>query len=230
MNNTDFDSYDDLTDDELLDELDSFDDEPIEAYCVICRETVEMEDPTAVWTSKGHPGTRGVCPVCGGTVFRMGKTTAHQKLKKPEAITVVNNNGMRHTKAAKIKVEAATYIVSAATDAGFANKLSEDLKAVGVATWTDNGEVTEDTAINWAGGVHPALDQCKKLVVVLSEFGVKTRNVEEAWRYFSAQRKPIVVALAENVDPPDELRRRPRFDLFSDYKRGFRQLVQELSS
>ena len=47
--------------------------EPIEAYCVRCKHMVEMLDPEPVWTSKGTPGTRGVCPDCGTTVFRMGK-------------------------------------------------------------------------------------------------------------------------------------------------------------
>ena len=47
--------------------------EPIEGYCVRCRESVEIEDPMPVWTRNGLPATRGECPICGGTVFRMGK-------------------------------------------------------------------------------------------------------------------------------------------------------------
>jgi hypothetical protein len=213
-----------------MDNSDVFD-EPIEAYCVSCREKVEMESPQAVWTSKGRPGTRGICPNCGGTVYRMGHTPAHDDLKKPDAINVVDNTGIsRKSRAAKIKIEAATYVVSAATDSDFADRISQDLNQIGISTWTDNGEADEEEEkVNWAGGVHPALDQCKKLVVILSDFGLKTHNVEQAWQYFLEQRKPIVIALAEDVEPPDELRRRPRFDLYSDYKRGFRQLVQELS-
>ena len=43
-----------------------------------------MVDPTAEWTAGGAPGTRGTCPVCGGTIFKMGHTAAHDKLPKPE--------------------------------------------------------------------------------------------------------------------------------------------------
>jgi len=65
-------------------------DEPevIEAYCVKCKHMVEMESPEPVWTSKGTPGTRGICPECGTTVFRMGKTEAHGQLVRPAAVKV----------------------------------------------------------------------------------------------------------------------------------------------
>ncbi|HHB89877.1 MAG TPA: type I DNA topoisomerase, partial [Anaerolineae bacterium] len=43
-----------------------------------------MLDPTPVYTESGTPGTRGVCPVCGTKMFRMGYTPAHEGLPKPE--------------------------------------------------------------------------------------------------------------------------------------------------
>lgn len=200
----------------------------VEAFCVSCREKVEMENPLPVWTSQGRPGTRGSCPICGTTVYRMGKTAAHEHMQPPEAINVVDKTGVkRSSRAARIKIEAATYIVSAATEADFAEKLASDLSAVGISTWVDNGEKSDP--VNWAGGVHPALAQCKKLVVVLSDFSVKTPAVQEAWDYFRQQRKLIVVALVEDISPPDSLRRSPRFAFHEDYKRAFRELVQELS-
>jgi hypothetical protein len=204
------------------------DEDAVEAFCVSCREKVEMENPTPVWTSQGRPGTRGICPICGSTVYRMGMTAAHEQLKRPEAIQVVDQKGIkRNSHAARIKVEAATYIVAAATEADFAEKLADDLNLVGISTWVDNGEKTDD--VNWAGGVHPALDQCKKMVVVLSDFALRTPSVEAAWQHFRAQRKPVIVAMIEDIAPPDELRRSPRFAMYDDYKRAFRQLVQELS-
>ena len=54
--------------------------DPVEGYCLRCRETIEMENPTAVWTRKGMPATRGECPTCGGIVFRMGKSAVHEQL------------------------------------------------------------------------------------------------------------------------------------------------------
>ncbi len=205
-----------------------WDAEPIEAFCVSCREKVEMENPTPVWTSQGRPGTRGICPICGTTVYRMGKTDGHHELEQPEAIQVVDQKGIkRNSRAARIMVDAATYIVAAATEADFAEKLAHDLNAVGISTWVDNGEIADN--VNWAGGVHPALDQCRKMVVVLSQFALKTPAVQDAWAYFRKQRKPVVVVLIEDVSPPDELRRVPRFAAYADYKHAFREMVQELA-
>jgi DNA topoisomerase-1 len=55
-----------------------------QAYCVKCRQTRDMLSPTAVYTATGTPGTRGQCPVCGTTLFRMGATPAHANLPRPE--------------------------------------------------------------------------------------------------------------------------------------------------
>jgi len=43
-----------------------------------------MSNPKAEFTSAGTPGTRGTCPVCGTTMFRMGRTDAHDGLTPPE--------------------------------------------------------------------------------------------------------------------------------------------------
>jgi hypothetical protein len=43
------------------------------AYCMKCRTKREMRNPTRVTLKNGRPATRGVCPVCGTKVFRIGK-------------------------------------------------------------------------------------------------------------------------------------------------------------
>ncbi|MBI3158781.1 MAG: type I DNA topoisomerase [Chloroflexi bacterium] len=55
----------------------------MEAYCVKCKTKREMQDPRAEFTTTGAPGTRGTCPVCGTTLFRMGRTPAHEGLQAP---------------------------------------------------------------------------------------------------------------------------------------------------
>ncbi len=57
----------------------------MEAYCLTCKTKREMSAPTPVFTAKGAPATRGTCPVCGTTLFRMGLTPAHAGLPKPAA-------------------------------------------------------------------------------------------------------------------------------------------------
>ena len=55
----------------------------MQAYCVKCKEKREIQDPEATFTRSGTPATRGTCPVCGTTLFRMGRTPAHEGLEPP---------------------------------------------------------------------------------------------------------------------------------------------------
>ncbi|KAA3642400.1 MAG: type I DNA topoisomerase [Chloroflexi bacterium] len=45
-----------------------------------------MLEPNAEFTASGAPGTRGKCPVCGTTMFRMGRTPAHEGMTPPENV------------------------------------------------------------------------------------------------------------------------------------------------
>ncbi len=56
----------------------------MEAYCVKCKAKREVTEAAAVFTASGTPATKGKCPVCGTTLFRMGKTEAHAGLPRPE--------------------------------------------------------------------------------------------------------------------------------------------------
>lgn len=55
----------------------------MEAYCVKCKAKREIQDPVAEFNKAGAPVTRGVCPVCGTKLFRMGRTEAHEGLQPP---------------------------------------------------------------------------------------------------------------------------------------------------
>src|SRR5512134_3688881 len=56
----------------------------MEAYCVKCKTKREMLEAQAEYTAPGAPGTRGKCPVCGTTLYKLGATPAHEGLPKPE--------------------------------------------------------------------------------------------------------------------------------------------------
>jgi hypothetical protein len=45
----------------------------VEGYCMKDKRMVEMKDPQAVTMKNGKPATRGVCPNCGTTIFKIGK-------------------------------------------------------------------------------------------------------------------------------------------------------------
>ena len=47
----------------------------MEGSCVKCRSKREMRNTQAVTMKNGRPATRGVCPVCSTTMFRIGKST-----------------------------------------------------------------------------------------------------------------------------------------------------------
>jgi hypothetical protein len=200
--------------------------DPIEAYCVKCKEKMEMEEPQAVWTSRGQPATRGICPVCGTTIFRIGKTEAHSAMTPPPAIRVEETEKLVANRGRK-KTLPATYINAGANDSEFAAKLAKELDQAGVHTWYDPNRATE--AVQWAGGVHPALRDCVKMVVIFSASARDAETVREAWNFFKKEKKPIIVVTLDGVEVPDVLRRSPRFDFSKDYKTAFRQLLQALS-
>jgi DNA topoisomerase-1 len=56
----------------------------LEAYCVKCKAKRDIVEPQAIFTKSGTPATRGVCPVCGTTMFRMGQTPMHVGMTKPD--------------------------------------------------------------------------------------------------------------------------------------------------
>lgn len=58
--------------------------EEIIGYCLKCKEKRPMQNPTPEWAANGSPGTRGKCPVCGGTIYKQGRTPAHENLPKPD--------------------------------------------------------------------------------------------------------------------------------------------------
>jgi hypothetical protein len=193
--------------------------EAIEAYCVRCKETIEIENPQPVWTRKGIPATRGECPICGGTVFRMGRTEAHSGGQRPAAVQVASNTR------AKL-VQDTAYINFSEADAALAEQLADDLQKAGIAVWLHESAGGD---VHWAGGVHPALTECSRMVYVLSLAALDDGGVEEAWKFFRQKGKRIVIAQLELVDPPDSIRRSPRFDFTRDYKASFRQMVGALS-
>lgn len=59
----------------------------MEAYCVKCKQKREIQEAQAVYTSSGTPATKGICGVCGTTLFRMGRTEGHASLTPPDKET-----------------------------------------------------------------------------------------------------------------------------------------------
>ena len=45
----------------------------IEAYCVKCKQKREIKDPREETAKNGKPMVKGVCPVCGTRMCRIGQ-------------------------------------------------------------------------------------------------------------------------------------------------------------
>ena len=43
------------------------------AYCMKCRNKVEIRNPKQIILKNGKPAVQGICSVCGTKVFRIGK-------------------------------------------------------------------------------------------------------------------------------------------------------------
>src|SRR5512143_2628090 len=59
----------------------------MEAYCVKCKTKREMIEAKPEYTAAGTAATRGKCPVCGTTLYRMGATPEHANIPKPDPIS-----------------------------------------------------------------------------------------------------------------------------------------------
>jgi len=195
--------------------------DPIEGYCMSCRESVEIENPQAVWTRKGQPATRGECSLCGGVVFRMGKTEMHDESRRPKPVQVGDND----RRSAPQLTRDTVYLNYTPSDESIAQRLASDLEKSGIAVWLHDG----DDNVSWSSGVHPALKECTNMVYVHSEAALQDDDVRAAWEFFRENRKPIVIAQVAAVDPPDRIRRSPRFDVSQDYKPSLRQMVHAIS-
>ena len=95
----------------------------LEAYCVKCKDKREMVSPAPEFTSTGTPGTRGTCPVCGTTMFRMGNTDAHEGMDPPE-------NTKRKSKKEKSRQGKLVIVESPAKARTIGRYLGEDYKVV----------------------------------------------------------------------------------------------------
>ena len=45
----------------------------MDGYCMKCREKRTMNDTEQITMKNGRPATRGICPVCGAKMFKIGK-------------------------------------------------------------------------------------------------------------------------------------------------------------
>ena len=57
--------------------------QPLQAYCFKCRTKRDILNAEAIYNKAGSPATRGECPECGTSMYRTGRTAAHEGIPKP---------------------------------------------------------------------------------------------------------------------------------------------------
>lgn len=88
-----------------------------QAYCVKCRATREMVNPTPTFAANGRPMTIGTCPVCSGKLARLGATEAHANLPKPKITASTASRKTKSKTKAKSKKTARSKSASARASA-----------------------------------------------------------------------------------------------------------------
>lgn len=95
----------------------------LEAYCVKCKTKREIANAQPTFTSRGTPGIKGNCAVCGTTLFRMGATEAHANLPKPEIVAAPAKT-TRKAKGTKARAKSKTHSAASGKTSAAAKKKS----------------------------------------------------------------------------------------------------------
>ena len=64
----------------------------MEAYCVKCRSKKEMKSAKAITMKNGKPASKGVCPTCGTSMFRIGAAKKQYKSELPIKVITGSSN------------------------------------------------------------------------------------------------------------------------------------------
>jgi DNA topoisomerase-1 len=65
----------------------------VEAYCVKCKQKREILNPEAGFNAIGAAFTKGKCGVCGTTLYRIGRTPAHEGMTPPDRDPMAGREG-----------------------------------------------------------------------------------------------------------------------------------------
>lgn len=47
----------------------------VTGYCLKCKKSTDIKDAQAITMKNGKPATKGTCPTCGTTIFKIGKAS-----------------------------------------------------------------------------------------------------------------------------------------------------------
>jgi len=80
------------------------------AYCVKCKTKREIQNPQPLFNARGAAYTKGVCPVCGTGMMRLGSTPAHASLDRAGMIAQAKEAAASKSQKADSKPAQATRV------------------------------------------------------------------------------------------------------------------------
>jgi photosystem II stability/assembly factor-like uncharacterized protein len=126
-----------------------------------------------------------------------------------------------------LATEAQTAFISySREDSEFALRLAGDLKAAGAAVWLDQLDIAPGQ--RWARAVEDALNDCPRMLVILSPASVDSTNVEDEIAFALEEGKIVIPVLYRECRIPFRLRSLHYVHFKSDYVRSLAELVRAL--
>jgi len=123
--------------------------------------------------------------------------------------------------------EAQTAFISySREDSEFALKLAEDLKAAGAAVWLDQLDIAPGQ--RWARAVQDALNDCPRMLVILSPASVSSTNVDDEVSFALEEGKTVIPVLYRDCKIPFRLRPFQFVDFRSDYDLAMKRFLRTL--
>jgi len=113
-------------------------------------------------------------------------------------------------------------------DSEFALKLAEDLKAAGAAVWLDQLDIAPGQ--RWARSVQEALNDCPRMLVILSPASANSANVDDEMSFALEEKKTVIPVLYRDCKIPFRLRSFQYVDFRDDYPRGLLGLLKGLTA
>jgi hypothetical protein len=111
-------------------------------------------------------------------------------------------------------------------DSEFALRLAADLKAAGANVWLDQLDIAPGQ--RWARAVQDALNNCRRLLVILSPSSVSSTNVEDEVVFALEEHKTVIPIFCRDCKVPFQLRPFQYVDFRTNYDHGLRTLLKTL--
>ena len=112
-------------------------------------------------------------------------------------------------------------------DFGFADRVRNDLQALGAIVWIDQLDATP--GLRWEVDVEKALENCQFLLAVISSNSVASENVLDEVYYAREEKKTVIPLVIGECKIPYRLRTLQRIDFVDDYNRGLKRLLKALN-